>query len=504
MIIDRFSDTTTPAEKELWLAQMQNPELNVDWKAIQLSFDDVCNAFIENNDRDPEKILADARIVADALDKTDFLDEIEHYRIGVERATSEGRTELAEAWTRKLKQYRKSFDGCFTFVNTVLDFHITSTARLVEGDNAATAHFIEAYTALCMETVVRLGYKPPQGKPARAQPSNAGAITGAMETIPSGEAVHILNYVMAHSDDLAAVPARKFLYNHTQNITVRRARGTTYIDVTTGENKITIGVDDIGGAIKTRGKAAQRILNLILQSAAHTCIDDNGQLFQQEARIPIKNLVGPGMYKTRQSAEKALKKITPQLAGIVTTSYGRGSTHSRPFFIGIDSDASEIRARINPEIAWGDVLKYYTYIPDYYRTLPPTAASLFFYIFLRARQNAKAIKERGYFTIGYRAIWDWLGLPDDTATKNPGRDIKDPIDTAIEQIEEAQRQRGINAPDGNPGFTLEPTVDDDLPITQYLDTGYLKVGLKGEYSEHFSELATKTRKKLHATTARPQ
>ena len=108
---------------------------------------------------------------------------------------------------------------------------------------------------------------------------------------------------------------------------------------------------------------------------------------------------------------------------------------------------------------------------------------LLYYIFYLARQRVKDIAEKGCFNISFRSIQARLNLPSENHTINPGRDIKEAIESAIQSIEDthAQVYEGLQ-------FTLTPIYDENASIADFLDNGYLKVGMDGIFAETFIEL----------------
>ena len=154
---------------------------------------------------------------------------------------------------------------------------------------------------------------------------------------------------------------------------------------------------------------------------------------------------------------------------------------------------------LNPRINWSFLTQYFTILPTYYFRLSNRASDLLYYIFYLARQHTRDIEERGYFTIGFRAIQHKLSLPNEKGLNNPLRDIKDPIEKAIEQIEDEHK-----ATYDNMEFTLLPVCDEEAPIAEYLDNGYLKVELKGAFATNFIAISKETEKQIAEAKKRQQ
>jgi hypothetical protein len=71
-----------------------------------------------------------------------------------------------------------------------------------------------------------------------------------------------------------------------------------------------------------------------------------------------------------------------------------------------------------------------------YLTGLATYSIIFFYL---ARQRVRDIEEKGYFTIGLRAVQERLNLPSEVGNKDPQRTIKELLEEAVTAIEEAAK-----------------------------------------------------------------
>lgn len=166
-------------------------------------------------------------------------------------------------------------------------------------------------------------------------------------------------------------------------------------------------------------------------------------------------------------------------------------------FTGARIERGQCTIFFNERISWSFIAQYFTILPRYYFRLPNRASDLLYYIFYLARQHTKDIEERGYFTISFRAIQHRLQLPSEVGNNNPDRTIKQPIEEAIEQIED-----GHSGLYGNEDFSLLPVYDEYAPIASFLDNGYLRVELKGSFAETFIAISKDTAKQIEAAQKR--
>ena len=166
-------------------------------------------------------------------------------------------------------------------------------------------------------------------------------------------------------------------------------------------------------------------------------------------------------------------------------------------FTGARIERGQCTIFFNERISWSFIAQYFTILPRYYFRLSNRASDLLYYIFYLARQHTRDIEERGYFTIGFRAIQHRLQLPSEVGNNNPYKTIKKPIEEAIEELETEHSNLYRNTE-----FSLLPVCDDTAPIAEYLDNGYLKVGLTGAFAETFIAISKDTAKQIETAQKR--
>ena len=219
------------------------------------------------------------------------------------------------------------------------------------------------------------------------------------------------------------------------------------------------------------------------------------------------------MYSSPLTAKRGFWKSFGVLKGISYKGYieRRGKKQTRleqkqdgVLFYNAEADGKgNVVIKINEDFKWELLTTSYTYVPPEYYSLEGNAADLFYLIFYLARQNHAALtksrhtnngKEEAYFTISYRAIQEFLQLPnEDTATKAT-TEIKVPIEKAIGDI----LDRGI------PDLELETINAEYCSIQEYLNSGKLKVILKGDYLNYFLNYFKKVEKRITTAAAKKQ
>ena len=139
---------------------------------------------------------------------------------------------------------------------------------------------------------------------------------------------------------------------------------------------------------------------------------------------------------------------------------------------------------LNKRINWQlFALQYFSILPKEYFSLSDNAADTLLNIVMLARKRLNDIGKNGSFNMSFKTLQQILDLPDETVTKNPGRDIKEPILNAVAEITKIL----------NGDIVVEPVYNTNGNIIEFLEDGYAKISLYNEYLEHFGELA-KTKK----------
>ena len=270
----------------------------------------------------------------------------------------------------------------------------------------------------------------------------------------------------------------------------------------TRKASVTIELADIDKLIGSN-KPAKKLFVLALIKANEQAIYD-GVLTKDYVSFPLQELVEIGFYKSLRSARTGFNAgadtlTSLKIKGHIQRTKKRGSTIDalEVLFTGAKIDKNQCYLRLNYAIDWSFIAQYFTILPRYYFRLPNRASDLLYYIFFLARQHTRDIEERGYFTISFRAIQQRLQLPSEVGSPNPQRDIKQPIETAIEELE-TEHSRLY----GNTEFSLLPVCDDTAPIAEYLNNGYLKVGLTGAFAETFIAISKDTAKQIETAQKR--
>lgn len=320
--------------------------------------------------------------------------------------------------------------------------------------------------------------------------------------VPDSTASNLILETLGAGADIADLPARKRQINHTTTLEVLESGKRRQVSLKSQKASVTIELADID-KLTGSNKPAKKLFVLSLIKANEQAIHD-GQLTKNYVSFPLQELIDTGFYSTPQSARKGFNAgmdtlTSLKIKGHIQQTKKRGATIDalEVLFTGARIERGQCTIFFNDRINWSFIAQYFTILPRYYFRLSNRASDLLYYIFYLARQHTRDIEERGYFTIGFRAIQHRLQLPSEIGNNNPDRTIKQPIEEAIEQIED-----GHSGLYGNMEFSLLPVYDETATISEYLENGYLKVELKGAFAETFIAISKGTAKQIEAAQKR--
>lgn len=320
--------------------------------------------------------------------------------------------------------------------------------------------------------------------------------------VPDSTASNLILETLGAGENIADLPARKKQINHNTTYEVLEDGKRRQVSVINPKAKVTIELADID-KMTGSNKPAKKLFVLSLIKANEQAIFD-GQLTKDYISFPLQELIDIGFYKTPQSARTGFKAgmdalTSLKIKGHIQQTKKRGSSIDalEVLFTGANIKNGQCTVYFNPRISWSFIAQYFTILPRYYFKLPNRASDLLYYIFFLARQHTRDIEERGYFTIGFRAIQHRLQLPSEIGNTRPQQTIKQPIEDAIEELETEHSNLY-----GNTEFSLLPVYDEAASIKDYLDNGYLRVGLTGAFAQTYIEISKDTAKKIEQAEKR--
>lgn len=326
--------------------------------------------------------------------------------------------------------------------------------------------------------------------PADEQPKPETAVA-ALASVPNGEALNWLFCIAAAKG--ARIPKKKQSNRH-ESITVERGKSGQKLRLTREntqkQTKTVIEISDADKFLKQIGKTFSKVLLFVLQKMT-------AQNFPLCVGFSLQELVDRKMYKNTDTARRAVKNFCEEVVKIaITGTLKKGKqtikNEGGVLFYHYVIENGFVKIYVNENFNIQFIATYFTVFPFFAYALSTNAFSLVRYIFYLARQNTTLIKDKGTFTINLDTVRDALGLPavDEVANRKYRQYIMEPIERAIEEIEEAL----VTVPEAKEyGFTMELHGTDTSNINEWL-SGYLKIGLRNDFADVFIKLATKAEK----------
>jgi hypothetical protein len=232
------------------------------------------------------------------------------------------------------------------------------------------------------------------------------------------------------------------------------------------QSTTTITVENVSEITKKYDKHLKKIFVFLLQKANRVQFN--------EANFSLSELVENGIYSNEDSARRGLKRIMNKLTSIkISGEFKKGKNIIKSglyvMFTALEIEKGFCTITINPKINTEFVAQFFTLLPNWIYKLSNKAFTLAEYIFYLARQNAKNIKNKGYFNISFNAINDYLQQPTPKETLNHTRDIIDPILESITEIE--NKQQGTD-------YKFTPIYNQNYKnAVDFLKDGYIKIDI---------------------------
>lgn len=321
-------------------------------------------------------------------------------------------------------------------------------------------------------------------------------VTRCFMNMPSSEVTNLaLNVMTAGKEQLGELPERKAATTHNgSELTIDRQGGARTITLShQDEHFVSIRIDEVEKLIGNN-KGTKKLFAFILYKLGEQALNGNKEITRTNITFPLKELSAFGLYKNTKTARvgaidalEIITKLRVSARLYVNKKKKIEQASAISPFYGYNISSGQVSVYLAPEFNWEAIATYYTILPSYAFRLKIKAFDLIYYIFYLARQNIRKIEKDGYFNISMRAIHSRLMLPNIEGNKDPGRTIREPIEKAVEEIEEAAQ---------NSDFTITPHYNEGEGIKSYLDNGYIRIGLKGEYAKDFITLSKKKAKEI--------
>jgi len=331
--------------------------------------------------------------------------------------------------------------------------------------------------------------------------------------LPTSPATDLVYKTLGTEGDITQLRESEKITRAGIEYTLKESGNKRLIVATKGDTTTTLEIPNIDKLMGSK-KGVKKIFLytlIAINEQAYSIDSKTGEatLRQTFVTFPLQDLVDAGLYKTIQSARVGFKAGVKflqenfRIGGTVTQTKGKKKTIKQDITTSPFDNTSGIKdgqciIGLSVNFNFQLLTLYYTILPKWCFALEGVnSLDLLVTIFYLARQNTDKIKKQGYFNINLNTIRSRLGLPTPAEVKNRkyNQYIKKPIEDAITEIEELNK---------NSDFTITPVYNENGNIKDYLERGYLKIGMKGAYASAFLGVANKKEELKEQAEARTQ
>lgn len=319
---------------------------------------------------------------------------------------------------------------------------------------------------------------------------------------PNSPASNTMINVVSHAGNLETFASRLEHNSHSSQLeffTPPEGASRTLsqrVKYSTDNTETTIHLDNIDLFTKAN-KPLKKILTYTLVKLSKENVTENMDR-DISIKFPLEDFVDLGCYKTLRTARQAFNQAKNPLTSIKIEGVVRDKKDMKQItdsgievlFTGAHIKNGIVEIFLNKRINWEVfALQYFSILPKSYFSLSDNAADTLLNIFILARKRLNNIDKDKYFNISFRTLQQILDLPDENLTKNPGRDIKEPILNALNEVSTIE----------SGDIVIEPVYNVNGNIIEFLEDGYARISLHNEYLDYFGSLA-KTKKNKIADT----
>lgn len=327
------------------------------------------------------------------------------------------------------------------------------------------------------------------------------------DILPTSPALYLFNTALTHNSKRKTITTTK---NGTKQSD--RHQAIKYTPTKDGGYTITQTNSRSGqileltfmNAEKMQGKGVKKCFAFLLTKS-------NEQHFNPVISFSLNELVERGMYSDTNNARRGLKAALDTLQNIKfsgTIKKGKNKSivqaEAGVLFYHYKIKNSSVEVSVNENFNIEFIAAYYALFPQFaYALSNSNAFDLCEYIFMQARTNTQAIKDKSSLTISFKKIREILALPEERDIENkrnwkPKQYVIDPILSAVEDLTtEAEKSKYKD-------FEIAAVYDPDYKnLSEFLE-GYIKITFKGEVYASLIKIAEQQEEKIEQAAAQRQ
>lgn len=318
------------------------------------------------------------------------------------------------------------------------------------------------------------------------------------DILPTSPALYLFNSAITHNGKKKVIPTTKNgtkPNNRHQTITYSPIKDGYIITQTNNQSGQILELSFLN-ADKLQGKGVKKCFAFLLTQC-------NKQNFKPVISFSLNELVERGMYSKAENARRGIKTALDTLQNIKfkgTIKKGKNKSITQAeagvlfYHYKIKNNYVEVSVNENFNIEF--IAAYYALFPQFaYALNNSNSFDLCEYIFMQARTNSQAIKEKNGFTVSFKKIRELLALPEEKDITNkrnwkPKQYVIEPILTAVLDLQaEAQKANYTD-------FEITAVYDSNYTtLNEFLD-GYIKITFKGEVYSNLIKIAEQQEAKI--------
>lgn len=458
---------------------------------------EIIKEYVAQRGKDPQQIQLDTKEILNALHSDSFFTFTRDKEAYEKEAKPEGQDNYVSAFKNfavilgaqaaaalSTTTPKETLKAIFSIVATDID------AWYQRPDNFSIKQYTtEFYKDLKGKDILTL-FSPPKTIISEGAISD----TCGLEKIPSCTIDHMVRQAIA----TASAPMKqreqrvKDLARQLKDKNDKYKYKATLVDRVSGGKKMILerlqqkgGVDRVTLDATSLDKGAEKLYTYALSAlihGKHITKDFAGATLS----TPLNILTSIGLYSDEHNARRGIKAASDGLMSITVNDRNDHADMNYILFTAVGVKNNCMIIDYNPKAPWGKFIEFFTAIPLYaYSLKNPNAFRLVNEIIYRARQEGG-----NSFKMKYSSLLSTLGLPSVTAVKKPATQINAPIEKAVGDVLDADKNSYFDIAIHN------ANEEKGIPYgEEWLKQSYLIVTPINKGREYFKTIADENKRK---------
>lgn len=286
-------------------------------------------------------------------------------------------------------------------------------------------------------------------------------------------------------------------------ITTKSSHSGTIFYYKSQNSTVSIKLPDVS-RLTGHNSTAEKLFNfLLIKINKQGVFNENGTLKNTVIQFQLEELVSTGMYVDDRAARRGFDTAMGLLQDFIlpikfsTTNNSRAGGTSIKLFKQWERKNGVAFVEVGNELNINALFQYYTPLPKYYFKLNPKAAKLCYFLSFLSRMRTQQIEEDGFFIVNLRTVQEKLNLPSEDGNRYQKQQIREPIEKAIEEIEQAEYEQEQAQP-GSQQYRFEIKSNEEASTKEWLD-GHIKVYVRGQAREKLIHFEHKKERVIKAS-----